>query len=86
MTTKAGIGAMGVGMVAGAIAALLYAPQAGHKSRRDIRRKGSQFYQEIEANYGRACDKTSSLIRSVRRQGKRYVSFINGLGLPVVSR
>jgi hypothetical protein len=70
MTRKTGTGMLWAGLIAGVIALL---------SRRQVREKGSQFYEGIEANYGKACSKTSTVLHDAKRLGKRYMSYVSGL-------
>jgi gas vesicle protein len=74
MSTKTGWYLLGVGLVTGAAAALLYAPQAGSQSRRDLRKKGARILDEVEANSTRAYNKTRSMMRGAQKFGKNCLS------------
>lgn len=80
MNTKVGWCMLGAGMVAGAAAALLYAPQAGSQSRRDIRKKSAHLYRQVEEGSEKAYDKTKAVVDGAGKHGKNYLS---SFALPV---
>ena len=69
MNSRASWYMLGAGLLAGAAVALLYAPQAGHQSRRDLRKKGSRIFREVEASSGRAYDNAKSVVRGAQKLG-----------------
>lgn len=71
---------LGAGLVAGATVALLYAPQSGHHSRRDLRKKGSRIFHDVEAGSSRAFDKTKSVMRGAQKVGGTCLS---GMAAPM---
>ncbi|MCW5977674.1 MAG: YtxH domain-containing protein [Bryobacteraceae bacterium] len=79
MSTKTGWMMLGAGALAGAAAALLYAPQSGYHSRRDLRRKSQRLYRRIEDKSAKAYDSTRSAVNGAC---KRSMNYLSGVAAP----